>query len=446
MRFYRPGINMHEEMERAVLGAMLLEKTAIARVISILDENCFYYPINKLIFVYMKKMWDRSEAIDCLTLHHFVCRSEGERDYDGFHIGYWITNCIKDVVSTAHLEQHSILLRRMYVDRELIALTTQGTDGSKDLDERIKSLQDELLNLSLIKTADDWLDMSAMMVNLSQHMDKVRDLSMIGITTGFKGIDRVTGGLMPGQLVIVGARPSVGKSAFMGKMVLHAAMSGKHVGIVSLEMESTQVAGRILSLDTDIEFWRIYKAKLADQQQSDTMYQRMAEMANLPIKISDKTQVSISDIKAKAIQLIHRKELDILFIDYLQLMEGETTKNSNREQEIGKISRGLKLLAMEYKIPVVALCQLNRQSEARSDKRPRLSDLRESGNIEQDADGVILLHRDWMSGIFVDSNGESTENSANAIISKWRNGELADISLKWDGAKMKFYEEDFYKV
>ena len=266
-----------------------------------------------------------------------------------------------------------------------------------------------------------------------------------GVTTGFPTLDKFTGGFQQGGMYIVGARPSVGKSAFMNSMVLGAANVGKNVAVISLEMQNRAISARISSLVTEVEYWRINRNRMIDEQQAQYFYEQISKMAELPIKISDTAEVNIGDIKAKIARLKQNGEVDILFIDYLQLIEADDENGRNREREVAKISRSIKLMAKQFDIPVVILCQLNRLSEQGVDKKPKLYNLRESGSLEQDADGVLLLHRDWQSGIKADENGNSTEREADIIIAKWRDGEVTEYKVGFDGAKMKFFEFNEFK-
>ena len=329
----------------------------------------------------------------------------------------------------------------MYVEREMIKLTTGGLNG-KEAVQYMDELQDKLVELRQVKNTDDFKDIDEILVDLYKHMDLSKNRELSGITTGFNQIDKITGGMEPGGMYIIAARPSVGKSAFMGKMALNAARKGHKVAIISLEMEDVKITARIASIVSEVDFWRINRGRMYDQEQANYFYEVMnSQLSKLPIKISDKASVSIGDIKSKVARLKQRNEADIVFIDYLGLIDTDgNNRNQNREQEVSKISRGIKLMAMEFNIPIVLLCQLNRLSEQGSDKKPKLHNLRESGSLEQDADGVIFIHRDFMSGIKVNSDGFSTENEADAIIAKWRNGELAEIKLGFEGSKMKFYE------
>ena len=332
----------------------------------------------------------------------------------------------------------------MYIEREMHKITLSGI-GDEDGINAITTMSTKLNKLREKVVLDDFRGIDEVMVNLYTHMDQVKHKELTGITTGFKTLDRITGGLQPGGMYIIGARPSVGKSAFMGKMVFNAAKEGFNIGVVSLEMTDNQIAARISSLATDIEYWRIYRNRMMDEEQANYFYKKTHEVSELPIMISDKTGVDIAEIKAKIARLRRKSKIDILFIDYLQLLDtDDKDRNSNREQQVSKISRGLKLLAKDYSLPIVVLAQLNRVSEQSGDKKPKLHNLRESGSLEQDADGVIFLHRDWMSGIKEDEHNNSTEGQADIIIAKWRDGEVTEYKIGFDGNKMKFFEFDIF--
>jgi replicative DNA helicase len=262
-------------------------------------------------------------------------------------------------------------------------------------------------------------------------------------TTGFKAIDKLNGGFTGGQLVVIGARPSVGKSALMNKIAFAIARQEKPVGIISLEMNNTEIAARLASLQSETSFGVIFRNLFNDESEHQIFYDRITKH-NLPVYVSDKTKVDVNEIRAKAWKLRHKKGLSCLIIDYLQLVESSTNKNYNREQEVAKISRGLKLMAMEMDIPVIVLCQLNRSVTSRKgkDRFPQLSDLRESGAIEQDADVVLMLHRDWMSGYEVHpETSQSTEFDADLLGVKWRNGATFHLELDFNPQLMKFSEK-----
>jgi replicative DNA helicase len=435
----QPIIHYNKDIEAAVLGACMLEKHAFAEIRGLLYKECFYYDEHKIIYEAMEAMWEIAFPIDIYTVTNYVARTNGIEAINGVSIPVIVTQITKYVVTSAHIQAHAYIIRQLYAERELLRIKSDK-DKDGDILERTKNMQDELFKLTQIKVTNDWKDMSEVIVELYQHMDAVKDQTIIGVPTGFSALDIVTGGFCGGQMIILAARPSVGKSALLGCISLHAAKKNHKVGIISLEMSNTEIAARFGSIVSDEEFWRIHRNKFREDRDRDLVYERLSTLAHYPIKISDKTNVNVNDIRAKVAQLHSREGLDILFIDYLQLLETEEKKSYNREQEVAKMSRGLKLMAKEFNIPIVVLAQLNRESEKLANKKPQLHHLRESGSIEQDADGVIFLHRDFKSGILQNEQGQSTEFEADLIIAKWRNGELKEIKIGFDPPKMRFFD------
>ena len=294
----------------------------------------------------------------------------------------------------------------------------------------------------------EWVTMEDLMMGLLEHQSRVKNGEMEFITTGFKQADQMNGGFSGNQFVIIGARPSVGKTALMAKISRNMALKGVGVGIISLETDNVRIAARMASQDTSINFQTIYRNLFTEESQRSQFFNRISNhTAKLPIYVSDKTKVDINEIRAKAHKLaaiFKQKGIDkwVLMVDYIQLVETYSNKNYNREQEISKISRGCKLLASELNQVVIALAQLTRESGKRSgkDRYPKLSDLRESGSLEQDADIVLMLHRDWMAGIEVNENGQSTEREADLLAVKWRDGAPFKIKLDYDAETMTFSE------
>lgn len=436
-------IHYDTEMEAAILGAFLLVKFSFARVRGIITEECFYSEGHKIIFNAISEMWANNVGIDILTLTQFLVRNKNISDIDGNNVPYYVSKLTTSVVSTANLEQHSLLVRQLYAERELFKMKYTPQDETGDVLVRARNIQNELNKIMQIKVTDDWKDMVDVVIDLHNHMDLVKDKDLIGVPTGFSRLDLVTGGLVKGSVTVVAARPSVGKSALLNAMSIYPAKLGYKVGIISLEMPNVQIGARMGSLVSDVEFYKIFRNRMDDEMQREKLYADLEMLANLPIKISDKTGVNVGDIRAKVSQLASKGDIDILFIDYLQLVDGETSnRNYNREQEVSKLSRGIKIMAMDFQIPIVVLAQLNRESEKLSNKKPAIHHLRESGSIEQDADGVILLHRDWKSGITANADGSSTEFEADLIVAKWRNGETPEIKIGYDPPKMRFYDLD----
>lgn len=439
---FKEYIHFDRQMESMLLGSLLLENFTYERVMGILSEECFYIEANQKVYSAIKKMWDNQQPIDLMTLCQYMVRSMGIESLNGDNVPYYLCTLTNSVVSTANLEYHAFLIRQLYAEREMVKIK-YGSMGDGDVITRSKRMQDELLKLSQFKITNDWKDMVDAVMELHKHMDFVKDKDLIGVPTGFTKVDMITGGFCGSQLIVIAARPSVGKSALLNSMVINAASKGYKVGIVSLEMPSLQMTARMGSVVSETEFYKIFRNRMYDDAERDKVYQGLENLANLPIKITDKTGVSVSDIRAKVAQLIHKQELDIVFIDYLQLVDGDSGgKNFNREQEVARMSRGLKVMAMEYNIPVVVLAQLNRESEKEKDKKPKLHHLRESGAIEQDADIVGFLHRDWKVGITAKEDGSSTEFEADFILAKTRNGETPEIKIGFIPNQMKFHDLD----
>lgn len=438
---YKPYVHHGVELERAIIGACLIEQTAFGRVRGLVDEECFYADDHKKVFSAMDRMFTGSVPIDLHTVTYEL--TQAGAILSGGNIPFVLARCMTEVVSTAHLEYHCHLVREMWKRREIIRIrTTYPEDGGFDTASNIRDISEQIDKITSGKIQSEWKDMSEILYDLIVYQNEVAAGRKTMLTTGFKALDQKNGGFYEGQLVVVGARPSVGKSALMGKMAIEMARSGKKVGIISLEMNNKEIAARLASLDTEFNYHQIYRAMAHDEQMHRRFYDQISGLINLPIYLSDKTRVNITDIRAKAMKLRNSYGLDCLMVDYLQLVDSNAKKGSNREQEVAGISRGMKLLAHELEIPVVLLVQLNRAvtQRGKQDRYPRLSDIRESGAIEQDADVVMFIHRDYMLGIEVDENGMSTERKADLLAQKWRNGAPCRLELGFDPERMNFFE------
>ena len=417
-------------LEQVILGACLIEKNAFARTKGLVEAEMFYHPIHQDIYRTMSEMFDDSYPIDIVI---FAQISIKKGLADKYHYLFEkVAEMTSMVASSANLEMHSVLIRELFIKRLLFEIKNSPGDG--DVLEEVEALQEKLKKAREIKATNDWQEFKKILVDLRLKMDNHID---DGIRTGLQEIDQIRGGFKPSELVIIGARPSVGKTAFAAQLGLNMATQGKKVGIISLEMSNVQLAMRILSIVSDIEFWKLDKSAIQEYE-SEKLNNGFEKSFDLPIFMSEKTGVTISDIRAKAMKLIYKNSLDVLFIDYLGLVEPEANKNRNREQEVSAMSRGLKLLAMELNIPVVVLAQLNRETEHSKGQKPKLSNLRDSGSIEQDADLVIFLHSEYKSGIETNDKGESTENERDIIIAKYRNGETKGFKIGFESKKMKF--------
>lgn len=441
---FKKYIHYGQDLEEAILGACLLEKNAIARIYDLVDRDSFYFESHKIVFSAIKEMYEDSVPIDCLTVSDWLINKKGSSELQGYNVPYFVTRLTNSVVSSAHLEYHSFIIKEMWRRRKILEIKCKSIENDLDPNKNILDINAELNKVLGVGIKHEWKDMSELMVELYQHQANVQKLGGVGIKTGISIIDKDNGGIHEGQMIAIGARPSVGKSAFAGGLAIEIARQKKIVGIISLEMSNTEIAARLAAYDTDTDFAVIYRGLYQDQREAESLYNKIGnQTVELPIYVSDKTDVNILEIKSKAGKLKNLHGLDCLIIDYLQLIDAPEEKNRTRENEISKISRGIKLMAKEMNIPVILLCQLNRDVTKRkgNDRYPQLSDFRESGAIEQDSDVVMFLHSDWMSGYAQDEQGNSTEGKADLVIRKWRNGRSNFIiPLNFNGGKMKFTE------
>lgn len=451
---FQKGIHYNAEIEQAVLGICLLEKEAFGRTFGIVDKENFYFEGHKLVYECLAEMYNNGLPIDMFTVADYIENKKEVHSISDNNIPYYITRITNNVISSAHLEYHSFIVKRMWMERELIKLTHGGVKLEGEIKEQIQQLTESIQKINQGIYRNDWTDMSQLVYDLMSHQEEMLKSKGAGITIGINSLDRENGGFFSGQMIVIGARPSVGKSAFMGQMAIAMAKQNVAVGIVSLEMSNNEIAARLSSLHTHDDFKTIFRNLYRDQDHRAVWYDKMRAIINEPIFVSDATGVNMIDIKAKAQKLkhqinkLHPEQRMILMIDYLQLVSGDTDqKNRTRENEVSKISRGCKLIAKELNIPVVLLCQLNRAITHRSgqNRYPMLSDLRESGSIEQDADIVMFIHRDWLLGeeYMKDEEGNSTENKADLIVRKWRNGKSnLHIPLFFDAPRMMFRQTE----
>lgn len=424
-------IDYNIELENVVLGAIMIENSAFARCKDLLVDDAFYDNTNKEIYKLINKMYHNSIPIDILTAYQYAYKTKLNNSIP--NIAYQISTKPNYVGSTANLEYHCLVLRELYINR-LVKEIKNSINIDNDVLVEVELLQDKLKKAKQINTTTDWEELKEIIINIRQNLEnEVED----GIHIGMHEFDKISGGLKKGEVMILGARPSVGKTAFACQFAVNIAKQGLSVGIISLEMPNSRLATRIISQITNLPYWKIDR-HLLNANEYELLDSNLENIIKYDIYFSEKTGVNVHDIRAKA-EKLKSKKLDILFIDYLGLIEPE--KANNREQEISKISRGLKLLAMQLDIPIILLAQLNRESET-SKSKPKLSNLRDSGSIEQDADIVCFIHSEYKAGVLLDDNGLSTENKREFIVAKYRNGYTKNIQLNWNGETMTFSEND----
>lgn len=441
---FAKGIHFSPDIEYAVLGACIIERAAFGKIYNAIDADNFYYEGSKIVFSTIRDMYINGIPIDFYTVLDQLQRVQGRELIHRQPVGEYLTSVTMHIAGSAHIEYHAYIIKSMWMEREIMILTSGGRELHGDAREKITSLQDKLSTLQQKAVSHDWKDMTDLIVQLYQHQAEMAQTGGIGIACGIKELDRSNGGFHNGQMIVLGARPSVGKSALAGSFAMHIAGQGKKVGIVSLEMNNIEIAARLAALDTNTDFSVLYRGLYRDEHQSLEVYKKIGDhTSRLPIYVSDATNVDVIEIRSKADKLKSVHGLDFLIIDYLQLIDAPESNNRTRENEISKISRYCKIMAKELDIPVMLLCQLNRQVTMRGakDRQPVLSDLRESGSIEQDADVVMFLHRDWMAGYPTHDDGSSTEFEADLIVRKWRNGRNNfAIDMDFIPGQMKFVE------
>lgn len=441
------NIDYDLNLEASVLGICVNDASAFGRCYNLLIEECFHNLDHMQLFKIMYELFNSGYPIDMLTVIRYYGKLGIIKVGDGTP-AYFVANLSQSILSDAHVEFWAKDLRDLAAQRLMITYSHTPYDYTKSASENATDRQEKLRRIAEVRVADDWLHISDVVKKLDTHMQEMAAGKELGLTTSFSELDAINGGFRPDNLIIIGARPSVGKSALMGRIATHVAAKGKVVGIISLEMGDSEILGRLVSAESDIDHSKIDRNKFCewdikkDVEERAKVYEILGSMSKLPIYFSDAADVNWNDIRAKAHKLQAKHGLDILLIDYLQLVEPEADKKTIREQEVAKISRGAKKLAKSMHIPIVMLAQLNRSVNEKGDKKPELHHLRESGSIEQDADVVMFLHRDWMSGITTDAQGASTESSADILIRKWRNGTTMDMKIGFNGPKMKFYELD----
>ena len=441
-------LNPHDDdLESVILGACLTETTAMVLVGDKLSPEMFYETKFGEIYSALLSMYHSGKAIDLVTVRAELA-SRGKLEAVGG--AYELVRLAGRVASSAHLEYHALILRQMYIRREMIAglhtLLASAADESVDLSDALADLHRLAGHLESGAVSNNCLrDMERLMQDTLEQMDKRVENNRNGITgipTGLRELDRLTAGWQQGDLNIIAARPSVGKTAFALYLALAAGRAGKHVLVNSLEMQGERLGDRWLCAQAANVDAGHLKTGLLDAGERQQALEAARLLSVLPVYVDDNPKMSMDHIRSSALLQKSKGRCDLLIIDYLQLCEMKSgQKNRNREQEVAEASRKAKLIAKELDIPVILLCQLNRECEMRADKRPALSDLRESGAIEQDADVVMLLYRPALYGLTSERRSKfPSEGLGMVILAKHRNGETGDVYFGHNPAMTKIGE------
>ncbi|MDR1526658.1 MAG: replicative DNA helicase [Dysgonamonadaceae bacterium] len=443
------------ELEEAILGALMLEKDAYSMISEMLTPQSFYDKTHELIFTAIRDLVMKQEPVDMLTVVEQL-RHSGDLETVG-GIPY-IAQLSQKVVSSAHLEYHARIVAQKALARELISfsahIASQAFDETNDVDDLMQEAEGQLFEISQQNVKKDFTPISPVIreaIDLMTEAAKRTD-GLSGLASGFKELDKITSGWQNSDLIIIAARPAMGKTAFVLSMAKNMAVHfNTSVAIFSLEMSNVQLVNRLIVNVTEIPGEKIKSGQLR-QDEWFQLDQRVKQLYDAPIYVDDTPSLSVFELRTKARRLVKEHKVKCIIIDYLQLMNASGMKFGSREQEVSNISRSLKGLAKELNIPIIALSQLNRSVENRSvkdgqdAKRPQLSDLRESGAIEQDADIVCFIHRPEYYKIFEDKKGNDLRGKAEIIIAKHRNGSTDDILLSFKHEYIRFQNLDEDRV
>jgi len=433
------------DMEEAVLGAIMLEKEAIITVLDILKPESFYKDVHQRIYAAILSLNLRELPVDLYTVTEEL-RSEDELDNIGGPV--YLTQLTSKVVSAAHVEFHAKIVAQKFIQRELIRVTSEiqgrAFDDSNDINELLDYSENELFQIAEGNIKREVSPLNLVLKEAIYEIEEAskREDALVGVPSGFTRLDRLTSGWQKSDLIIVAARPSMGKTAFALTMARNMAIEHKKsVAFFSLEMSAVQLVNRLIVAETELPSNRIKNGRLKDDEWKQ-LESKIKILEDASIYIDDTPAISVFELRAKCRRLSAQHKLDIAVVDYLQLMSGPRDAGS-REQEVSNISRSLKSISKELNVPIVALSQLNRSVEVRGgNKRPQLSDLRESGAIEQDADMVIFIHRPEKYGFTTLENDMPSKGIAEIILAKNRNGPVDDILLRFREERAQFIDID----
>jgi replicative DNA helicase len=433
------------DMEEAVLGAIMLEKDAIISILDILKPESFYKDSHQKIYAAISALSQKEFPVDLYTVTEEL---KATKILDEIGGPVYLTQLTSKVVSAAHVEFHARIVAQKYIQRELIRVTSniQGRafDDTYDVDELLDYSENELFQIAEGNIKKEVAPIAVVLKEAIHEIEEAskKEDSLVGVPSGFTNLDRLTMGWQRSDLIIIAARPSMGKTAFALSMARNMTVEHKKsVAFFSLEMSSIQLVNRLIVAETELPSNRIRNGKLKEDEWRQ-LEEKIKILEKARIFIDDTPAISVFELRAKCRRLKAQGKLDVAVVDYLQLMTGPADSGS-REQEVSSISRSLKSIAKELEIPILALSQLNRSVEVRGgSKRPQLSDLRESGAIEQDADMVIFIHRPEKNGMMTLENGNSSKGVAEIILSKNRNGPVDDIFLRFREEKAQFTDMD----
>jgi replicative DNA helicase len=426
-----PKIPPHDlEAEESVLSAILIDGEAIIKVSDYLKPESFYSRSHQLIYESMTQLYEQREAIDVVTLVNQLKKNKSLKEVGGSSS---IAKLSNSVSTAANAESYAKLIKEYYVKRQLITISGQlsdwAFDSGKSAQDVLDAAEAKVFKVSQTHSAQDFIPIKDTLVESFERLDELQKNQgdLRGVPSGFQDLDNLLAGMQRSNLLILAARPGMGKTAFSLNMTQNITVKHKKkVGFFSLEMSKEELVDRLLVSQADIDAWKLKTGRL-NQQDFLKISDAMGVLADASLYIDDTPGLSIYEMRTKARRLMSEHEIDLIVVDYLQLAHGKTM--DNRVQEVSEISQGLKNIARELRIPVLALSQLSRAVESRGEKRPQLSDLRESGAIEQDADVVMFLYR----------KDEDVREQVSLRVAKHRNGPLGEVELFFRGDRIKFF-------
>src|SRR5690554_6812579 len=431
------------DLEQAVLGAMMIDANALNNAVDILrTKDAFYDPKHQVIFEAITELYNTTTPVDLLTVTEQL-RKLGALELAGG--AFYISTLTGKIASAAHVEHHARIIVEKYIQREVIGISNEilrdAYDETKDIFEVLSKAEEDLFAIAQNNMKKNYDTMQVAMKGAMEEIEKARENKdgVSGVPTGLKALDKLTSGWQRSDMIVIAARPAMGKTAFVLSMARNMAVDyNMAVAFFSLEMSSVQLVKRLISSEAQVDAEKLRKGNIEDHE-FQMIHSKIGRLSKAPIFIDDTPGISIFELRAKCRRMKQKHNIEVVIIDYLQLMTAGTNKGAgNREQEISQISRSIKEIAKELNIPVIALSQLSRSVEQRGgDKRPILSDLRESGAIEQDADIVSFIYRAEYYGLLEDEQGP-TQGMGDIIIAKHRNGSTDTVRLKFVGKFAKF--------
>ncbi len=432
-----------KDLEDAILGAILIESSCLPSVVNLLFPEAFYSDINQRVYKAILSLYDNNRPIEILSVVEQLKRNEDLEIVGGV---YYVTKLTREVVSTANIEAHCHIILQKFLSREMIRIglnaVGEAYEDATDIFETYDKTDNEILNIQEKVLSGAVMDMSHYSAKVYDQYETVKQTGVIGIQTGIVPLDTICSGLVAPDLVIIAARPGQGKTALALSITYHTSvLRNIPCAWFSLEMDGTQLVRRLASMDSKISHELIRQGRVSKQDENK-FYSSLDKIAKSPIYVEDKPIANVRSIRTRANILRRKNKIGYIVVDYIQLMQGVEAKGKTRDMIIGEISRGLKCLAKELSIPVIALSQLSREVEKRSDKMPQLSDLRESGNLEQDADEVIFLMRpekyNFTESVMITGKEYDVRGLGIGKVEKNRHGDCKNFAMWFDAPCMQY--------